>query len=180
MEQVEKGNLDHPDPPFYVEPHKDKLSVEDRLTGMLKLYPLTAEDIEPIAESFAAIGWNKPAAQYARYLAEQEQGTRHVLVAFVDGAFAGYLTVVWRSDYPGFQALGDADFKINLTDKVFTNVVATFSPRLKNGYSTEYLGSLRKLGYTVHLWKITFKDEGDDVLCEVSLKEQKVGGFFLR
>jgi len=64
---------------------------------------LEARDVEPIAAAFAAIGWNKPAAQYQRYLSEQQQGRRVVLVAFAHGEFAGYLTVVWRTDYPPFR-----------------------------------------------------------------------------
>lgn len=63
---------------------------------------LEARDIVPIASAFAAIGWNKPAAQYERYLEQQEQGQRVVLVAFVDDVFAGYLTVVWKPDYVPF------------------------------------------------------------------------------
>src|SRR5438552_2058169 len=54
---------------------------------------LEGEDIEPISAAFAAIGWNKPASQYARYLAEQEAGQRTVLVAFQEDAFVGYLTI---------------------------------------------------------------------------------------
>ena len=64
---------------------------------------LAAEDIQPIASAFAAIGWDKPAAQYERYLAEQQRGERVVLVALLEGAFAGYLTIVWASGYPPFR-----------------------------------------------------------------------------
>lgn len=64
--------------------------------------PLEAGDIQPIAAAFAALGWNKPLAQYARYLAEQEAGGRTVFVAFVDEAFAGYVTILWQSSYPPF------------------------------------------------------------------------------
>src|SRR5579862_1407045 len=64
---------------------------------------LEAQDIQPIADAFAAIGWNKPASQYRSYLAEQDGGQRVVLVAFVDGAFVGYVTIVWETDYPPFQ-----------------------------------------------------------------------------
>ena len=68
--------------------------------------PLEARDMVPIANAFAAMGWNKPAAQYERYLAEQREGRREVLVAFVEdgSAFAGYLTVVWQPDYPPLRA----------------------------------------------------------------------------
>ena len=64
---------------------------------------LVSEDIQPIASAFAAIGWNKPASQYERYLAEQQGGERVVLVAFEAGAFVGYLTICWRSGYLPFR-----------------------------------------------------------------------------
>ncbi|MBZ0285722.1 MAG: GNAT family N-acetyltransferase [Anaerolineae bacterium] len=70
---------------------------------MLTIRLLTEPDIQPIAAAFAELGWNKPASQYARYLAEQESGLRTVFVAFVDEAFAGYVTVLWQSGYPPFR-----------------------------------------------------------------------------
>jgi GNAT superfamily N-acetyltransferase len=73
------------------------------VTLTLHIRLLEAQDIPQIAAAFAALGWNKPAAQYERYLAEQETGQRPVLVAFVDAVFAGYVTVQWLSDYPPFQ-----------------------------------------------------------------------------
>ncbi len=66
---------------------------------------LRACDVQPIADAFEVIGWNKPASQYRRYLAEQEQARRTILVAFSsDDRFCGYVTINWRSDYPPFQA----------------------------------------------------------------------------
>lgn len=64
---------------------------------------LTAPDIQPIAAAFAKLGWDKPASQYEKYLSEQESGARVVLVAFLNGEFAGYVTLVWRSHYPAFR-----------------------------------------------------------------------------
>jgi len=72
----------------------------------IEIRRLEAQDIEPIAAAFAAIGWNKPASQYERYLAEQNAGTRVTLVAFADGTFCGYLNVVWEPDYPPFRTEG--------------------------------------------------------------------------
>lgn len=63
-------------------------------------------DAETIAAAFTTQGWDKLADQYRRYAAEQADGLRVTLVAEIDGAFAGYLNVVWRSTYPGFR---DAD-----------------------------------------------------------------------
>jgi len=73
---------------------------------MVRIGPLAAGDIAEIADAFAALGWNKPAAQYQRYLAEQAAGTRDVLVARGDGKFCGYVTVNWRPDYPPFRDAG--------------------------------------------------------------------------
>lgn len=56
---------------------------------------LTTADAEPIAAAFAAIGWTgKTEAQYRRYVAEQEAGTRVVWVAAHEDTFAGYVCVV--------------------------------------------------------------------------------------
>ena len=68
----------------------------------LTIRSLRSEDAAVIAAAFAAQGWNKPAAQYERYYAEQYAGERDVLVAEVAGVFVGYVTVVWRSDYQPF------------------------------------------------------------------------------
>ncbi|MBA3778130.1 MAG: GNAT family N-acetyltransferase [Chloroflexi bacterium] len=59
-----------------------------------------------MSAAFAAIGWVKPVAQYQQYLAEQAAGDRSVLVARLDGTFAGYVTVRWRSDYEPFHQAG--------------------------------------------------------------------------
>lgn len=67
---------------------------------------LEARHVQPIAAAFAAIGWDKPASQYERYLTEQQRGDRVVLVAFLDGAFAGYLTIAWQSGYAPFREAG--------------------------------------------------------------------------
>jgi GNAT superfamily N-acetyltransferase len=72
----------------------------------LVIRPLEPEDVQTIASAFAAVGWSKPASQYERYLAEQRRGERLVLVAFLDGRFAGYLTIVWQSGYAPFRDAG--------------------------------------------------------------------------
>ncbi|WP_310539549.1 GNAT family N-acetyltransferase [Phenylobacterium sp.] len=73
---------------------------------MLEITPLRPEDPPKIAKAFTDIGWDKPETQYVRYLAEQTAGDRPVLVARVDGVFAGYLTVVWVPQYEPFREAG--------------------------------------------------------------------------
>ena len=52
--------------------------------------------------SIVAIGWHKPRTLFERYLAEQERGHRLAFVAEWRGEFAGYVTLLWVSDYPPF------------------------------------------------------------------------------
>jgi GNAT superfamily N-acetyltransferase len=70
---------------------------------MLQIAPLQAGEIEEIAAGVRVLGGNKPAAQYERYLAEQDSGRRDCLVARCDGAFCGYVTIDWQPDYPPFR-----------------------------------------------------------------------------
>ena len=77
----------------------------------IEIRALRADDIELIAGAFQRLGWNKPAAQYQQYLLEQRQEQRAVLVAFKDRAFAGYLTIVWQSDYPPFGETGTPEIQ---------------------------------------------------------------------
>jgi len=65
---------------------------------------LAQQDIPLIVSSFTEIGWNKPASIYQKYLAEQENHQRSIWIAFKDGAFIGYITLKWRSNYAPFQA----------------------------------------------------------------------------
>ena len=97
-----------------------------------------------------------------------------------DDAFAVLLASIEDNNYAGMISKVDDNFKVALTKDVFEKVSAQMAPRLKADYESTYLGSLRKQGYTVYLWKLQFKDGGDDVLAELSLKDSKVAGFFLR
>ena len=74
---------------------------------MQKIKPLIrhleGEDITQIVEAFQGLGWNKPDTQYERYLREQAEEIRDVYVALVQGEFAGYLTICWKSTYEPFR-----------------------------------------------------------------------------
>jgi GNAT superfamily N-acetyltransferase len=79
----------------------------------LEIRPLRVGDPSVIAAAFDEIGWNKPESQYRRYLDDQEAGTRDVLVATIDGAFAGYVTVRWVSPYEPFDGIPEIqDFNV--------------------------------------------------------------------
>ena len=65
---------------------------------------LESRDAPVMAAAFEAIGWPKPESQFARYTAEQSSGERDCWVAEVGGVFAGYVTLVWRPNYPPLLA----------------------------------------------------------------------------
>jgi ribosomal protein S18 acetylase RimI-like enzyme len=64
---------------------------------------ISMDDCKVISEAFKAQGWNKPQEQYERYFKEQTEGTREVFIAEYRNEFAGYVTVVWESDYGYFR-----------------------------------------------------------------------------
>ena len=53
-------------------------------------------------------------------------------------------------------------------------------PRARQGYEAQYLGELNRKGYKVHLWRLKFKDGGDDALATLSVKDGKAGNFLLQ
>mgnify|MGYP000912591745 CR=1 FL=1 len=80
---------------------------------------LDYDDCEIISQAFTLQNWSKPKEQYVEYLREQKAGKRTVLVAEKNGEFAGYLTIVWQSDFPQF-------FENNIPEIVDFNVLIKF------------------------------------------------------
>ncbi|WP_166174465.1 GNAT family N-acetyltransferase [Rubrobacter tropicus] len=72
------------------------------------------------------LGGHKPRSQYERYLSEQGQGVRGVLVAYLDGVFAGYVTLNRRSDYTPFRDGGIPEIQdLNVLPRLRRRGVAT-------------------------------------------------------
>jgi len=90
------------------------------------------------------------------------------------------LKAVQANDYGSFVADGTAEVKAALTEQMLEGVSAQIAPRLKKGYGATYLGELKQSGCQVYLWKLTYKDGGDDTLAKLALKDGKVAGFLLQ
>ncbi len=90
------------------------------------------------------------------------------------------LGAVEASDHDSFVADGNAVFKAGITKQMFGGISTQISPRMKKGYDTTYLGQLKQQGCQVYLWKLEFKDAGDDTLAKLVLKDGKVAGFWLQ
>ena len=89
------------------------------------------------------------------------------------------LTAIVSGDYAAFISDGDASFR-GLKKEQFDAVAAQLGPRFKSGYEATYLGELNQRGYQVTLWRLRFKAGGDDFLATLSLKDGKVGGYWIK
>jgi hypothetical protein len=90
------------------------------------------------------------------------------------------LGAIKANDRDAFVADATDGIKEGTTQAVMDALEKQIGMRLKKGYDSTYLCELKQAGHQVHVWKLTFKDAGDDVLVRVALKEGKVGGFFIQ
>ena len=77
-----------------------------KMDEQITIREMIESDPSMLTAAFTAQGWNKPLGQYLRYWQESLAGTRLVLLAENSRQFAGYLTILWESHYPPFQAAG--------------------------------------------------------------------------
>jgi GNAT superfamily N-acetyltransferase len=73
------------------------------MNSKVTIREMRKKDCPAISNAFAAQGWDKPVSQYLHYWQESTENKRVILVAECEGEFAGYLTIVWESDYPPFR-----------------------------------------------------------------------------
>ena len=90
------------------------------------------------------------------------------------------LEAIAANNYDAFIANSAPDFKTKITKESFEQVSADLSPELKKGYGLQYNGSVKQQGVEVFMWKITFKDAGNDVIAKLVLENNKVAGFWLQ
>jgi ribosomal protein S18 acetylase RimI-like enzyme len=67
---------------------------------------LDEQQIPQITEAFENTVWHGQEHLYERFLAEQKMGKRTVLIAYAGDVFAGYVTILWRSNYRPFAEKG--------------------------------------------------------------------------
>ena len=89
------------------------------------------------------------------------------------------VSAIISDNYASFVADGNAAFQ-GLKKDQFESVVSQLGSKLKSGYDLAYLGDINQRGYLVTLWRIRFKNGGDDLLATLSMKEGKVGGFWIK
>ena len=60
----------------------------------IKIRQMLRSDVSEFPTEFKKQGWNKPVEQYQKYYEKQENGTRKIFVAEVNGSAAGYATLL--------------------------------------------------------------------------------------
>jgi len=88
------------------------------------------------------------------------------------------LTAIATDNYAAFVANAIPSLKTIITQETFRQASARLSPRLKKGYELQYLGSFKNHGVETFLWKIVYRDGGDDMLAELELQSDKVAFFW--
>ena len=97
-----------------------------------------------------------------------------------EGTVNTLLAAIATNNYDTLVANAAPALKTRITKETFTQVSTQLSPRLKKGYKLQYLGSLKQQGVEVFLWKITYKDGGDEMLARLVIQEDKVAGFWFQ
>jgi hypothetical protein len=98
----------------------------------------------------------------------------------IEATLKKMLTATESGSRNAFVAEGDASFQKDITPAMFNSFSAQFASRLKHGYTTTFVTQLHQEGFSVYVWKLEFKDGGDDLLFTLAVKDGKIGGFFLR
>ena len=103
--------------------------------------------------------------------AESDQAT-------ADAQFHKLLDAQTRKDYDAFVANGTLQLKAALTKTQFDASSDLMIARLKGGCDIDPLGELNQKGLQVYLYRLRFKDGGDDLLGTMALKDGQVAGIY--
>ena len=98
----------------------------------------------------------------------------------IETTMKNMLAATQSNSLQDFVAGGDATFKATMSQPMLDSFSAQFAPRFNQGYGVNYLARLNQGGYQIYLWKLEFKDGGDDRLVTMVVKDGKVSGFFWR
>ena len=94
--------------------------------------------------------------------------------------FKNLMAATISNNYDAFIAESGPPTKSALTKGMLQRVSKQLEPRAKQGYDARYLGELNQHGTKVYLWRLVFKDGGDDALATLSVKDGKAANFLLQ
>jgi hypothetical protein len=94
--------------------------------------------------------------------------------------FTKMVNAIKTNDRKAFVAEATLKAKNATTPEIIEELHKQLGPRLTKGYDAIYLAQLKQGSYVSHLWKLAFKDQGDDILVRLVLKNGKVEAFLLQ
>jgi hypothetical protein len=100
--------------------------------------------------------------------------------AQADKIFKRLIAAQTAKDYEAFVADANDNLKAALTKTQFDASSNIMNQRTQGGYDITFLGELNQHGYQVFLYRLRFKDGGDDMLGTMSLEDDKVGGIYFK
>jgi|SRR5579864_3640380 len=98
----------------------------------------------------------------------------------VQAIFEKLIGAIKTNNRNAFAAVGTEEVKQGMTREAMDGLSKGLGPRLQEGYEAIYLCQLKQAGHQAHLWKLSFKDRGDDIVVRIVLEAGKVSGFFLQ
>jgi hypothetical protein len=107
-------------------------------------------------------------------------GLRAENTAQADVIFKKLIAAQVAKDYDAFVADASTGLKAALGKTQFEASSDMMIPKLAAGYDITALGELNQKGYEIYLYRLRFKNGGDDMLGTLSLKDGKVAGIFFK
>ena len=98
----------------------------------------------------------------------------------VEGIMKTMLAGIQNNSLSDFTGAGDPAFQSGMTQETLDSIRQLLGSRLKQGYTSTFLTRLKQQGFMVYLWKLEFKDNNDDVLLTIAIKDGKVSGVWFR
>jgi RNA polymerase sigma-70 factor (ECF subfamily) len=139
-----------------------------------------AEDVatQAVSEAQRAIRLNLPALAPSRHEPEA-QPSAGPGQADASSLLAELLQAIQANAYDDFVAKGSAGFKAAVQPTMLRGLSANLGAHLAIGYRPTSLGSLRRSGGTLWLFRLEFADGGDDALVSMFTDGWQVAGFFI-
>jgi hypothetical protein len=91
------------------------------------------------------------------------------------------LEATQNNDLQKFESVCDETMKTAMTAEKLTQVSGQISPIMKQGFKKVFMGVLNRGAVKTYYWKIVFDKEGTpEMLAELSIRDGKAAGFFIR
>ena len=97
----------------------------------------------------------------------------------VQEATMALLAAIEAEDFANFVRIGTDELKADYSKERFARLVQIAGARMEKSYTVVYFGELQKAPYTIHMWKLAFRDGGRDLLGETSIRNNQVAGFHI-